>query len=58
MPVGATTLLRRIREADLDPPLPPRILGVDAAVLNWAESWACMVFKGQWAVPWRRPVLP
>ena len=29
MPVGATTLLRRIREADLDPPLPPRVLGVD-----------------------------
>src|SRR3954471_14172801 len=29
---GATTLLRRIREADLDPPLPPRVLGVD----NWA----------------------
>ena len=32
MPVGATTLLRRIREADLDPPLPPRVLGVD----DWA----------------------
>ena len=30
MPVGATTLLRRIR--DLDPPLPPRVLGVD----DWA----------------------
>jgi hypothetical protein len=24
--------LRRIREADLDPPLPPRVLGVD----DWA----------------------
>src|SRR3954464_5578796 len=32
MPVGATTLLRRIREADLDPPLPPHVLGVD----DWA----------------------
>ena len=32
MPVGATTLLRRIREADLDRPLPPRVLGVD----DWA----------------------
>src|SRR4029453_15921659 len=32
MPVGATTLLRRIREADLEPPLPPRVLGVD----DWA----------------------
>src|SRR4051794_32396844 len=32
MPVGATPLLRRIREADLDPPLPPRVLGVD----DWA----------------------
>src|SRR3954467_4756623 len=32
MPVGATTLLRRIREADFDPPLPPRVLGVD----DWA----------------------
>ena len=32
IPVGATTLLRRIREADLDPPLPPRVLGVD----DWA----------------------
>src|SRR3954453_17769694 len=29
MPVGATTLLRPIREADLDLPLPPRVLGVD-----------------------------
>src|SRR3954467_5578392 len=32
MPIGGTTLLRRIREADLDPPLPPRVLGVD----DWA----------------------
>ena len=32
MPVGATTLLRRIHEADLEPPLPPRVLGVD----DWA----------------------
>ena len=33
MPVGGTTLLRRIREADLEPPLPPtRVLGVD----DWA----------------------
>lgn len=32
MPVGATTLLRRLREVDLDPPLPPRVLGVD----DWA----------------------
>jgi len=32
MPVGATTLLRRVREVDLDPPLPPRVLGVD----DWA----------------------
>jgi transposase len=32
MPVGATTLLRRIREVDLDPPLPPRLLRVD----DWA----------------------
>jgi len=30
MPVGATTLLRRIR--DLEPPLPPRVLGVDRAI--------------------------
>ena len=32
MPVGATTLLRRLRAVDLDPPLPPRVLGVD----DWA----------------------
>ncbi len=32
MPIGGTTLLRRIREADLEPPLPPRVLGVD----DWA----------------------
>jgi transposase len=32
MPVGATTLLRRIRKAALAPPLPPRVLGVD----DWA----------------------
>src|SRR3954470_12769419 len=23
------------------------------AVLNWADGWDCMVFKGQWAVVWR-----
>jgi transposase len=41
MPVGATTLLRRIREVDLDPPLPPRVLGVD----DWAwrgSSFFCV----------------
>jgi transposase len=32
MPVGATTLLRRLRAVDLDPPPPPRVLGVD----DWA----------------------
>ena len=28
-----------------------------AAVLNWAEAWDCMVFRGHWAVVWRRPAL-
>src|SRR5690349_6950958 len=32
MPVGATTLLRRLREVAPEPPLPPRVLGVD----DWA----------------------
>jgi transposase len=32
MPIGGTTLLRRIREVDPDPPPPPRVLGVD----DWA----------------------
>jgi hypothetical protein len=37
------------------------VLALDAdspAVLNWADGWDCMVFKGQWAVVWRRPALP
>lgn len=33
MPIGGTTLLRRIREADLEPLPEPRVLGVD--------DWAC-----------------
>ena len=28
------------------------------AVLNWAEAWDCMVFRGRWAEVWRRPALP
>jgi hypothetical protein len=29
-----------------------------SAVLNWAAAREFMVFKGQWAVVWRRPALP
>jgi transposase len=32
MPIGSTTLLRRLRETDLEPPTAPRVLGVD----DWA----------------------
>src|SRR3954468_470073 len=42
------------------PTRPPSfdMLNPVAAVLNWAEAWDCMVFKGQWAEVWRRPALP
>src|SRR3954471_24893387 len=34
--------------------LSPRFVGKKvAAVLNWANGWDCMVFRGQWAVVWR-----
>ena len=58
MPVGATTLLRRIREADLDPPLPPRVLGVD----DWAwrkgshyGTILCDLERGRRVEPAARP---